>query len=112
MRVRWTGRIDAEALAAAWRKLFSNPEALALGRSLTDLRGAEVALSMEDLQRLVRDLSGPLLAGRPWRNAILVERPFCYGIARQFAAFAEGTAQVHVCSDQEEAERWLLGGGQ
>lgn len=103
----WTGRVTAQELAAAWTRMFSSPEILAAGRSLTDTRGAEIGFTSEELREVVVRVGMPLLAGRVWRNALLVDRPMHFGVARQFSVFTEAVATVQVFYEESEAIRWL-----
>ena len=49
----------------------------------------------------------PLLKGRVWPNALLVDRPLKFGVARQFSVFTEVVANVQVFYEEAEAIRWL-----
>lgn len=87
--------------------MFSSPEVLATGRSLTDMRGAEIGFTSEELRELVVKVGIPLLTGRIWRNALLVDRPVKFGVGRQFSVFTEAVANVQVFYAEAEAVRWL-----
>lgn len=87
--------------------MFSSPEVLATGRSLTDLRGAEIGFSSEELREVVVRVGIPMLTGHIWRNALLVDRPVKFGVGRQFSVFTEVVATVQVFYEEAEAVRWL-----
>ncbi len=103
----WRGRITAPELAEHWARLFTE-EALALGRSLVDLRGADLAFTGMELSEVLRTVGAPQLAGRGWAAALLVATPTQYGQARQFEAYAEEVSRTQIFHDEAGALAWLL----
>ena len=102
----WHGRVTAPELAAHWERLFTG-DALALGRSLADLRRAELAFTGVELAEVLRTVVAPRLAGRSWAAALLVATPTQYGQARQFEAYADKVSRNQIFLDEAEALAWL-----
>ena len=104
----WSGRITAEDLGRFWKDVLSDPAIVGCGRGLTDLRQAQIAFTGSELGDLVDGVVRPLLAGRPWRAAILAGAPAQYGTARQFEVFAQGVTDHAIFTDEETAIAWLV----
>src|SRR4051812_1821529 len=85
----WTGEVSAKDLAAHWKHLLADPDALAIRRTLVDLRNCDIAFSGEQLFDLVRTLVEPTLNGRDWRSALLVGGSVQFGVSRQYQSFAQ-----------------------
>lgn len=104
----WIGKITADDLRRHWATAFADPEALAIGRSLADVREASPALTGDEMAELVREIAAPRLAGRTWTVALLVAKPAQYGVSRQYQVFAEQFSRDSIFYDRDEAVRWLL----
>lgn len=107
LRATWHGRITAPDLAEHWARLFTE-EALALGRSLVDLRRADLAFTGMELSAVLQSVVAPQLTGRRWAAALLVATPTQYGQARQFEAYAEEVSRTEIFHDEAAALAWLL----
>ena len=108
LRGTWTGRVTGIELADATRTLLANPEAMQLGRSLTDLRHAELDLHSTDFSRALLGLIAPGLRDRRYRIALLVADALQFGLGRQFLAITAPYIEGEVFYDEEEALTWLL----
>jgi len=105
----WTGEISAECLKAYWQQYLANPEVLEIRRTLVDLRQAEILFRGSDLDALIKNIVLPVLNGRVWKTAIVVEKPFQFGVSRQYQAFAERYSKDAIFRDMVEARHWLIG---
>jgi hypothetical protein len=104
----WAGNVSAKDLAEYWRSYLANPEVLALRRTLVDLRQAHPAFTGSELSGLISSIVDPILQGRDWKTAILVDRPVQFGISRQYHAFAEHYSRDAIFSDLASALEWLM----
>lgn len=103
----WTGEVSATDLADHWKRLLVDPDALAIRRTLVDLRNCELAFSGEQLFNLVRTLVEPALNGRDWRSALLVGGSVHFGVSRQYQSFAEMYSKDAMFHDEDAALKWL-----
>jgi hypothetical protein len=103
----WVGDVFARDLADYWRGYLQSPEVLALRTTLVDLRQATLLFSGRELEGLIRTIVDPILKGRDWRTAIIVDEPAQFGVTRQYQVFAERYSSDAIFSDRESALRWL-----
>ena len=75
----WTGEVSAMDLAAHWKRLLADPDALALRRTLVDVRNCAIAFSGDQLFEVIRTVAEPGLDGKEWRSALLVASSFSSG---------------------------------
>jgi hypothetical protein len=80
---------------------------LALRRTLVDLRGANLRFTGKELSSLVSHVVIPVLKGRDWKTAIVVEQPIQFGVSRQYHVFAEQYSTDCIFHDDDEALLWL-----
>jgi len=106
--VTWTGAITAADLHRSWSEILADPEVLALGRALTDLRTATLAFSGSDLEHAIQTVAVPVLTHHAWRSAIVVEAPVQYGMSRQYQVFAEQFGEDGIFFDVDAALQWLM----
>jgi hypothetical protein len=104
----WTGDITAADLGAYWQRYLADPEVMALRRTLVDLRPCRILFNGQELSDLVSGVVIPILKGRDWKTAIVVEHPTQYGVCRQYQVFAENYSQDSIFHEPEEALAWLL----
>jgi hypothetical protein len=104
----WTGQVSTMDLAAHWKRLLADPDALAIRRTLVDLRNSDIAFSGEQLFDLVRTVVEPTLNGRDWRSALLVGGSVQFGVSRQYQAFAQMYSNDAIFHDEDAALKWLL----
>ncbi len=105
----WTGEIRATDLAEYWNRYLGDPEVLAIRRTLVDLRQAVILFKGSDLEVLIQNIVLPVLAGRDWKTAIVVDMPLQQGISRQYQVFAERYSKDAIFRSIEEARNWLCG---
>jgi len=103
----WTDEIQSHDVAAYWKRYLSDPEVLAIRRTVVDLRAADICFSGLDFCQLIHTLVTPVLQGRGWTTAIVVSEPSQFGVSRQYQAFAELYSKDSIFSSMEEAERWI-----
>jgi hypothetical protein len=104
----WLGTTTASELASYWRRILVDPEVLAIRRTLVDLRGASIEFTGLELASMVESIVIPMLGGKTWRSALLIEKPVQFGTSRQYQVFAENYSQDAIFHDPEAAMRWLL----
>ena len=73
------------------------------------MRHAEILFRGSDLAALIKSIVLPVLNGRDWKTAIVVEKPFQFGVSRQHQAFAERYSKDAIFQDMVEARNWLIG---
>jgi len=105
----WTGQVDAQYLAAYWKRYLDDPDVMTIRRTLVDMRQADILFKGSDLDILIQELVLPLLKGRDWKTAIVVEKPVQYGTSRQYQIFAERYSRDAIFYDLEAGRMWLAG---
>jgi len=105
----WTGEIKAEYLAGYWKRYLDDPDVLAIRRTLVDLRQADLLFIGSDLVGLIQGIVLPVLKGRDWKTAIVVEKSSQYGVSRQYQAFADCYSKDDIFYNMEDARSWLIG---
>ena len=103
----WTGEVSAMDLAAYWKRLLADPDALAIRRTLVDLRNCHIGFSGEQLFDLIRTVAEPMLNGRDWRSALLVGEEVHFGVSRQYQSFAQMYSKDAIFHDEDAALKWL-----
>jgi hypothetical protein len=103
----WTGEIQAVDLANYWKRYLVDPDVLAIRRTIVDLRQAVILFNGLDMNRLIRSIVQPMLAGRDWKTAIVIEKPLQLGISRQYQVFAERYSKDAIFHSLEEARNWF-----
>ena len=103
----WTGEIQAECLAAYWKRYLADPEVLAIRRTIVDLRQAEILFNGSDLDMLIHSIVLPVLNGRDWKTAIVVGTSLQHGMSRQYQVFAERYSKDAIFQNIEDARNWL-----
>jgi len=106
--VTWRGDVTGEDYRAHLRTMLQDPDALRAGRSLTDLRQANVLVHGAELNAILDAEALPRLAGRQWKTAVLVSSTVNFGVARQYQILAESESTDGVFRDYAEALAWLL----
>jgi hypothetical protein len=104
---RWSGEVSADVLESYWRDLLSDTAALECRRTVVDLRGSQIAFNGSELRQLVRTVAVPLLDGRAWTTALVVDAPVSFGIARQYQVFADSYSSDAIFDDEDAAVAWL-----
>jgi hypothetical protein len=105
----WTGEIDAKCLEAYWRRYLDDPDVLEIRRTLVDLRQAEILFKGSELDNLIKTIVLPVLNGRDWKTAVVVEKPVQFGVSRQYQCFADHYSKDAIFYDLEKAHTWLNG---
>ena len=103
----WTGEIQAECLAAYWKRYLDDPEVLAIRRTIVDLRQAKILFKGSDLDRLIQSIVLPALKGRDWKTAIVVETSLQHGVSRQYQVFADRYSKDSIFQNIEDVRNWL-----
>jgi hypothetical protein len=106
VRTVWTGEITVADIRNHWLRYLDDAVVMALRRTLTDLRAADVKVSGEEMYELIRDVVVPRLDGVGWKTAILVAQPDQFGVSRQYQAFAH-YSQDAIFHDEDRALAWL-----
>jgi len=104
----WEGEVTAADLRRHWQVYLADPDVLALRQTLVDLRRADIRFSGVELSDLVSSVAVPILKGRDWRTAIVVERPVQFGVSRQYQVFARCYSSDAIFYDYDDALRWLV----
>ena len=104
----WAGDVSATDLAAYWKQLLVDPDALAIRRTLVDLRYGDISFSADELHYLVRTVAEPMLSGRSWRTALLVANSIQHWVSCQYQSFATLYSSDAIFHDKDAALKWLL----
>jgi len=103
--VTWRGDVTKDDYRAHLRTMLQDPVALRAGRSLVDLREANVLLSGAELNAVGDLESTARLGGRPWRTAVLVTS---HVLTTQYGMFLQTEATDSVFLDRAAALAWLV----
>lgn len=106
--VTWQGDVTAEDYRAHLKAMLQDPAALRAGRSLIDLRQANVVLRGAELNAIGEAEAGPRLAGRQWNSAVLVGSTANFGLARQYQILSQSEDSDGVFRDYAAALAWLI----
>ncbi len=106
--VTWQGDVTGDEYRAHLRKMLQDPDALRAGRSLTDLRQANVLLRGTELEAIGSAEATPRLLGRQWKTAVLVSSAVNYGLARQYEMLSQSEDTDCVFLDHAAALAWLV----
>jgi hypothetical protein len=87
--------------------LLTDPEALAIRKTLVDVRGSRLLFTGDEMSELVASVVVPLLDGRDWISAILLEQSVHFGVSRQYQMFAERYSKDSIFHDYDQALQWL-----
>jgi hypothetical protein len=90
------------------KQYLEDPDVLAIRRTLVDLRQADILFKGSDLDSLIQSIVLPVLNGRDWKTAIVVEKPLQFGVSRQYQVFADRYSKDAIFYDLEEARNWLI----
>jgi len=104
----WLGDISIADLREHWLRLLHDEKALALRKSLADLRGSTLLFSAQDLELAVREVAEPMLKGRDWISAIVVSTPRQIQMSSAYQGLALAYSHDVIFSSTDEARRWLL----
>lgn len=105
MLVTWRGDITKDEYRAHLRMMLQDSDALRAGRSLVDLRQANVLLSGAELVAIGDAEAVPRLGVRQWRTAVLVSS---YVLTTQYGIFLQSESTDSVFLDQAAALAWLV----
>ena len=103
----WIGDISSADLRDHLGRLLRDETAMALRKSLSDLRAATLLFSEQDLQLAVREVVAPLLKGKDWISAIVVRTPTQFQMGSKYQGFALAYSNDSIFSNLDEAKRWL-----
>jgi len=104
----WLGDISIADLRENWVRLLQDEKALALRKTLVDMRGATVLFSDQALDLAVREVAEPMLKGRNWVTAIVVRTPTQFHRSSRYQGLAVGYSRDVIFSNVDEAKHWLL----
>ena len=109
MTETWIGEISIADLRQHWTFLMQDDNALALRRTLVDLRASTIHVSGEELSSAVREVVQPHLKGRDWITADAVQMtPAQFRLSSSYQGCAAAYSHDVIFSTVEEARRWLL----
>jgi len=103
----WSGDISTADLREHLGRLLQDETEMAFRKSLSDLRGAALLFSEQDLQLAVREAVAPLLKGKDWISAIVVRTPTQFQMGSKYQGFALAYSRDAIFSNLDEAKRWL-----
>jgi hypothetical protein len=106
--VTWQGDVTAQDYRVHLQTMLEDSDALRAGRSLTDLRQANVLLSGAELKAVGAAEANPRLVGRQWKTAVVVSSPLNFGLARQYGALSQSEESDSVFRDYDDALAWLV----
>jgi hypothetical protein len=104
----WTMEISAETVTSHYTQVLQDASAMNCGKSLADLREADLKLTGSEFNQIIARIVIPKLGSRRWTSAIVVQRPDQYGVARQYDVFASSYSSNSIFYDYDKALEWLL----
>lgn len=106
--VQWHGAVNAEEHTEHLKTMLTDEEALACGRSITDLRGVtNLALNINNFWKNAEVIKS-ILGDREWKAAIITTEKAVYGLGRQFGSVINGLVEVSIFFSEVEALEWIL----
>jgi len=106
--VAWIGNISIVEVREHLSRLLQDEKALALRKSVADLRASTLLFSDEELGLALREVVDPVLKGRDWISAIVVRTPAQFKKSSRYQGLAAAYSQDVIFSSIDEAKRWLL----
>lgn len=103
------GAVSSAQVGQFWRRMLEDPEALAIGRHLDDLRDCRFTFSGNEWLNLVKTFLVPAPPHARWKAAFVVNSSEMYGVLRQFVAYAGQLVEAEIFQELKSAEAWLLG---
>lgn len=102
----WVGDISIKDLKEYWATYLQDPDVMTIRKTLVDLRQATILFTGQELSNLIR-IVVPVLQGKDWITALLVEEAVQFGVSRQYQVFAELYSNDSIFHDPKKAEQWL-----
>jgi hypothetical protein len=104
----WTGDVTARQLKALWKAYLSNPQVLAIRKTLVDMRNGNIAMRGMEMMDLIEKVAIPGLKGLDWKTALVVADRTQFGFSRQFQVYSHYYNRNSIFEDYDEALRWIL----
>jgi hypothetical protein len=104
----WSGDVTVRDVRSLWKKYLSDPQVMAIRKTLADLRHCNLLINGRDIMELVEKVAVPGLHGLDWKTAIVVDQPDQYGFSHQFQVFAEVYNKNSIFYDYEKALAWIM----
>lgn len=104
----WSDDIDIKNVISHWRVYLRDPIVMGIRRTLVDIRKSRITFTGWELAAAIDEVAIPILGGRDWKTAILVEHPVQRGIGNQYHYFADIYSSDQMFDDKEKAVEWLL----
>ncbi len=108
VRTRWSGDVTQQDVLDYFAALHNDPVALRSCRTITDVRGANLAFTGAQFGAAIRTVQAWDLGGRVWKNAIVVDSKLMFGVARQYGALAQAFSTDVIFDDHDAALQWLI----
>jgi len=102
----WSGRVTIAEQARHWEAILADPRAVALRRSVVDIRAGTPAFTGAEMRDALAVLQ-KRLDGRRWVTAIVVANAVQFGVSRQFEVLAAGVTDDEIFEDMDAALRWI-----
>lgn len=105
----WIGVVSEKEITDHMKEMLGDKAAFACGKSVADLRKlTELKYKFDDIYNLSRTVIKPLLRGRRWKTAILVNDTNYFGVGLQFEWLTEGIVDSSVFTDESVAFNWII----
>ena len=104
----WSGTVSANELGTYWKHILSDPEVMAIRRTVVDLREATIGFMGWDLEQLIDSVVTPVMKGRTWVTALITGHPVQVGISNQYSVFASHYSKEAIFADPDAAAAWVL----
>jgi hypothetical protein len=103
----WDGEITRNMLSDYWNHYLSDPEVMAIRRTVVDLRKAKILFKALDMVDLIHTVVAPKLNGLHWRTAIVVKEIDQQVTSYIYQVFAGFYSRDQVFSTMESALQWI-----
>lgn len=105
----WHGVVSEKEITDHMKEMLSDKEAFTCGKSIADLRKmTELKYKFDDIYHLSRTVIKPLLGGRRWKTAIIVNNTPYFAIGLQFEWLTEGIVDSSVFTEESAAFNWII----
>lgn len=106
----WTGDVRSGDLEAYWKHYLSDPDVLAIRRTLVDIRQAVIHFTAYELSVLIGNIVFPVLYDRrlKWKTAVVVGNTAQFKVTQQYQALADVYSDDAIFDCTEKARDWLL----
>ena len=76
--------------------------------SLADITECVFQIAGAEFTQIIRTIVIPAIPTKAWKAAVLVSKPFQFGVAGQYGAWVDDRHQMEISLNRELAIEWLM----